>query len=83
MQTTTVRVNREAHAVLQELAAEEHMPAGRILQKALDDYRRRVYLRKVGEAYAALRSEAKNWKKEAAERKLWDATIEDGDEKDK
>ncbi len=82
MQSTTVRVNRETHVLLQELAAQEHEPASRIIQKALVDYRRRLFLLKLGEAYGALRSDAAAWKKETSERETWDATIDDGIDKD-
>jgi len=82
MQSTTVRLNLEAHAILQELAAEEHESLSAILQKALDDYRRRVFLRKVGEAYATLRSDSSVWKEELSERESWDSTIEDGLDED-
>ena len=82
MQSTTVRLNLKARAILQEIAEEEQEPLSTILQKALDDYRRRVFLRKVGEAYAMLRSDSKAWKKELSERESWDSTVEDGLEED-
>ena len=82
MQSTTVRLNLKSRAILQEIAEEEREPLSTILQKALDDYRRRVFLRKVGEAYATLKSDPSAWKKELAERESWDSTVEDGLDED-
>lgn len=82
MQSATIRINRESRAMLAEMAQAENEPAVRIVQKALENYRRKVFLRRCGDAYQALRSDAKKWKEEGAERGRWDSTLGDGQEKD-
>ena len=49
-----------------------------VLDEAIDHYRRDKFLDEVNTAYAALRSDAKRWNAELAERALWDKTLADG-----
>ena len=53
-----------------------------ILEKAIEDYRRRRMFEAANSAYAALRKNPDAWKAEQAERAEWDATLMDGVEAD-
>ncbi len=82
MSTLTVRINRNCHAKLQELAAEDGESMVTILEKAVDQYRRTQFLKKANEEFARLRKNRKAWQQEQAERRLWDSTLSDGLERE-
>ncbi len=49
-----------------------------VLDRALEAYRREMFLRGANHDYSALRRKPKAWKDALAERALWDATLGDG-----
>jgi hypothetical protein len=54
-----------------------------ILDKAIEEYRRRTFLEGLAGDFAALRADPKAWAEEQAERRLWDnALMDDLDEKE-
>jgi hypothetical protein len=75
-----VRIRKETQNILRELAANEGKPMQAILDLAIEEYRRQRFLQEANAAYAALRNNPKAWKAELAERKVWDATMADGQE---
>ena len=81
MPSTTVRISREMQVALKALASAEGMPMQELLEKAIEDYRRKRMLEAGNEAYAALRKNPKAWEQELAERRLWESTLADGLEK--
>jgi hypothetical protein len=50
----------------------------KILEQAIEEYRRRRFLDDVNRAYEALRNDPTAWAEELEERAAWDATISDG-----
>ena len=48
-----------------------------ILDSALEQYRRERFLHEANSDFARLRKNPKAWEQEAAERDVWDATLED------
>lgn len=76
--TTTVRVSVETHEKLRWLADEMGAPLQQVLDKAVELYRRQVFLEKANEEYARLRADPEAWAEELAERELWErAGLED------
>ena len=73
-----VRVYPDTHAKLKELAAHAGETLPETLAKAVEAYRRQVFLKRANRAYAALRRDRTAWKAEQAERKAWEATLADG-----
>jgi hypothetical protein len=49
-----------------------------ILDKAVEDYRRKCVLERANAGYAALRAAPEAWNEELAERADWEATLSDG-----
>lgn len=78
MSTPTVRISEAAQRILSELAEQTGLPEAELLEKALDDYRRRVFFEGLAADFAALKADPEAWAEELAERKLWDATLMDG-----
>jgi len=78
MATETVRIQAETYAKLKQLADELGQSMVETLEQAVDAYRRQQFLEGLNQDFAALRSDAKAWEKESAERAKWDATSADG-----
>ena len=74
----TVRIEAAAHAALSEIARAKHLSLTEALSRAVEIYRRQVFLEGVAGDFAALRGDAKAWREEQAEREAWDTTAKDG-----
>lgn len=82
MKSSTVRIDEEAQAVLRELAEREGQPMRVVLKHAIEEYRRSLFLKQCGDAYADLQSDDKALDAELADRELWDLAVDDGIEGD-
>jgi len=78
MQSATVRVSQRARRTLRTLARRTGEPMQSVLDKAIEEYRRRCFLEEANRAFAALRRNPKAWKQELEERRAWDSTVADG-----
>jgi len=78
MAHTTVRITQNARSVLKDLAREERTPMQAVLEKAVEEYRRKRFLESINSAYAALRSDDQAWAEVERERAVWDQTVADG-----
>lgn len=83
MSSSTVRVDKDSRSIIQEIREEEGLSAQEILHRALENYRRKLFLKKLGEAYGAAKGDKKTWGNETSEREEWDNTTGDSMEKDK
>lgn len=77
MSSITVRVSEKTGAILRELAGRAGEPMQAILDRAVEEYRRKRFLEEANQAYALLRSNPKAWAEESAERKAWDKALGD------
>lgn len=73
-----VRISEQTHQTLRDMARAEHDSMQSVLDKAVEEYRRRRFLEDVNAAYAALREDPEAWKEVEEERSAWDATLGDG-----
>ncbi len=78
MQSATVTISRSNYNILKELAAGSGESMQVILDKAIEQYRRQVFLQQANIAYAALRNNSEAWQAELEEREAWDVTLSDG-----
>ena len=78
MATSTVRINEKAREDLRAIASQTGEAMADILAKAIEEYRRKVFMEQFNAAYAALRSDSKAWQQEQGERAAWDAALGDG-----
>jgi predicted transcriptional regulator len=78
MQSSTVTISSTSHHILQELAARTGESMETILEKAIEQYRRQIFLLQANQAYIALRNNPQEWEAELEERKAWDITLGDG-----
>lgn len=78
MSSTTVRVSAPTHRTLQELSEQMGIPMQGVLDRAIEDYRRKRLLEQANAGYAALRDDPQAWQEELAERTQWESTLADG-----
>ncbi len=78
MGTTTVRINPTAHSVLRRIAKQSGESMQASLTKAIELYRRKLFLQEANEAFAAMRKDSKAWEHELKERGAWNSTLSDG-----
>jgi predicted transcriptional regulator len=78
MASTKVRVSAETHDVLRKLAAATGEPLERVLERAVESYRREQFYAEFDAAYARLQADPVAWEEELAERALWEVTLADG-----
>jgi hypothetical protein len=78
MAGSTVRLSETARACLRRLARAEKTSMQTLVEKALEDYRRKRFLLGVNAAYAKLREDPESWEEVREERDAWDATLPDG-----
>jgi len=78
MSELTVTLSNTAHKTLIELAETSGETMQMVLDKAIESYRRHVFLEQANQAFAALRQNEELWQEELAERELWDQVAADG-----
>ncbi|HET6878552.1 MAG TPA: hypothetical protein VFI31_00170 [Pirellulales bacterium] len=78
MATVTVPISEASHKILLELASRGGQPIGKIIDQAIEEFRRQRLLDEANAAYLALRRDEQAWREEAAERRDWEATLADG-----
>src|SRR5690348_13023300 len=73
-----LRVSKETHEKLRELARNEGISMQRILEKALTDYEKTQFFESLDAAFKALKADPVAWAQELEERRLWENTLMDG-----
>jgi predicted transcriptional regulator len=77
MESTTVRISPKVHIILRRLAEQSKESMQATLAKAVELYRRQIFLEKANLAFGALRKKPKAWQNELKEREAWDLTLLD------
>ena len=78
MSAPTVVISEKAHAVLRQLAEQTGQPLTEILDKALDAYRRQLFIEQLNAGYAALRADPAAWAEVEKERRSMAGCLMDG-----
>jgi hypothetical protein len=79
MSESTIRIIEASRRLLKELAEQTSQATMDVLDKALDAYRRKLFLAQMNAGYTELRADPEAWAEHLAERELWDAaTLMDG-----
>ena len=73
-----VRVSENTHEVLRSLSTREGKSMQDIIDKAIEDYRRKTFLEGLSNDYRLLQENAEAWKDHEEETTLWDNTLMDG-----
>ncbi len=72
MPEVMINISDAAHKMLVELAAGSGETVPVVLERAIENYRRSVFLSQANQAFAALRQNEALWQAEQEERALWD-----------
>jgi hypothetical protein len=73
-----VRVSESTHETLRSLSSREGKSMQDIIDKAIEDYRRKAFLEGLSNDYRALQQNTEAWKEHMEEIALWDNTLMDG-----
>ena len=74
-----VRVSESTHQTLRILSAEVGESMQNLMEQAVEQYRRRLFLEGLNEDFKTLREDPQAWREELEERALWDNTLLDGE----
>jgi hypothetical protein len=78
MSAAIVQINDSTARLLEELAEKTGLTTSDVLDKALDAYKRKVFLEQVNAAYAVLRADPTAWADVEAERQSMAGSLMDG-----
>ena len=73
-----LRIGKETHEKLRELARNEGISMQRVLEKALGEYEKTQFFDSLDAAFAALQADPEAWAEELRERRLSENTLMDG-----
>lgn len=76
-----VRVNETTHTVIRNLANELGESMQSIVDKAIERYKRELFLESLNQDFKKLQENEIDWENELEERRLWENTLLDGVEK--
>jgi predicted transcriptional regulator len=78
MSPTTVRISSGVRSLLRELARVEQSSMQAVLERALEQYRRRRFIERVNDGYASIRADAASAASLAEEQAAWEGVVADG-----
>lgn len=78
MAHTTLRIATATREMLRELSRVERLPMKAVVQRAVEDYRRRRFLLAVNAGYATRQADAVSRTADEKEISAWDGTLLDG-----
>ena len=81
MSELTIDISETTHKTLLQLAQTSGEDLVTVMERAVENYRRYVFLAQADRAFAALRQNEELWQDEIAERQAWDLTVADGVDK--
>jgi len=76
-----VRVNETTHTAIRNLANELGESMQSIVDKAIERYKRELFLESLNQDFKKLQENEIDWENELEERRLWENTLLDGVEK--
>ena len=77
MSTVTVRIKKDTHRSLRELATHSGRTLPEVLEEAVETLRRQSFLEGLAGDFEALRNDPEAWQDELEERAAWDGTLRD------
>jgi hypothetical protein len=78
MPELTIPISLASHKTLLTLVESSGHTTQAILDRAIENYRRQIFLEQANEAFVRLRQNEALWEDELAERQDWEMTIADG-----
>ncbi len=81
MSELTIDISETTHKTLLQLARSSGDDLVTIVDRAVENYRRYIFLVQTDRAFAILKQNEELWQEEIAERQSWDVTSGDGIDK--
>jgi predicted transcriptional regulator len=78
MPELTISISENAGRMLQDLTRGTGQSVVEVIERALSEFQDRQFWEAVNRGYAELRADPEAWAAEEAERRAWDATLQDG-----
>jgi hypothetical protein len=78
MSELTIDISETTHKTLLQLSQSSGDDLVTIIDRAVENYRRYIFLVQADRAFATLKQNEELWQEEIAERQAWDVTIADG-----
>ena len=78
MPGATVRISETSRDLLRELARHTDTTMQSVIERALMEYRKRLFWDRAAEDFKVMRENPEAWKEEIGERERWDAFLMDG-----
>lgn len=82
MSSSSIRVYNKTYNTIKEISRHTHRSKQEIVEDAIEEYRRKLFLIEANKAFNDLRDNHKKWQDELEEREEWEVTITDGLEKE-
>jgi len=76
-QAGIVRIGKEHHQILRQLAKRMGESMQTVVEKAIDELRREQFFAEFNAAYGALKNNSEEWRKELADRQSLEGTLQD------
>ena len=76
-QAGVVRIGREYHRTLRQLAKRMGESMQAVVEKAIDELQRKQFFEELDAAFANLKSDENAWQEELEEREQWASTLQD------
>jgi len=73
-----VSISETTHQTLLTMVEDSGETIQSVLDQAIENYRRSLFLTRANQAFIALRQNETLWQEEISERQLWEQTIADG-----
>ena len=76
--TLAITISMQAQRTIRALAVKTNLPVQEIVDRAVEELRRKLLFEEANAAYTALQEQPAAWKEIEREREVWDATLTDG-----
>ncbi|HEV3237466.1 MAG TPA: hypothetical protein VGZ25_10790 [Gemmataceae bacterium] len=78
MTTSSIDITDSTRDLLQAMSRQTGRTIPEILEKAVEEYRRKIFFEGLDQDYTALKADPEAWAQELEERKLFENTLMDG-----
>lgn len=79
MSTIQVRISENTHSVIRGIANEIGESMQSVVERAVDRYKRELFLENLNRDFESLRQNESDWQDELEEREIWNSTLTDGE----
>jgi hypothetical protein len=75
---TSVQISEKSLEIVRNISERNGLQISDVLDKAVETYRREVFLDDTNRAFETLKEDSVSWQEELEERALWEDTLSDG-----